>query len=380
MSDGMFHRCASALLVDRDSGSGPSGVVFAIAHAEQVHVTPAGVEDFDSNVPTSTAHTQDIASVSKVLTTLAVLALVGRDRLTLDTTLSHVLGDRGALHSGVTIEDLLRHRSGLREWWPLYLEPNGPDDPVATALSLPPRAPRDSARHYSDLGMLVLGEVIERVTGISFVAAVQELVLGPVGAETVTPAAPAAHLPALSGPEGDAIEHEMVRSGKPYAVGRSGADFPWRTTRLARETADGNAFHAFGGAAGHAGWFSDIDGLLRIASALSDLGRLGIDPATQRSMSIARDAGQSLGVRRYIVRWRGKDRDVLGHPGFTGAFVGASAAFDEEPELRITLLANRLHGVPAPRRDQLVDVEALWRRAVASADAIFNPNMSGIRP
>lgn len=366
-----------ALLTDPCRRQAPSGIVLAIAEGNTVHTAAAGVSDFDSNQPATTAHTQDIASVSKVLTTLTVLALIGRGGLTLDTNLRRLLAARSGRHSDTTIEDLLRHRSGLQAWWPLYLEADAAHDPVGVALALPARAPRDTSRQYSDLAMLVLGDVVERVTGLSFVTAVQELLLAPVKSETVTAAHPAAHLPALSGPDGDEIEREMVRSGHPYPVTPPRADFPWRTGRLTRDVADGNAFHAFGGAAGHAGWFSDVAGLLQVAAVLADPGSIGIDQATRSAMSISRDDGQSLGLRRYTVRWRGKDREVLGHPGFTGAFVGTSPAVGAEPALRIALLANRLHGVPTPPRERLVDTESLWRRAIASADALRTPITSG---
>lgn len=377
MSEALLDPAASGLLPDAESLNGPPGVVLAIADGEHLSLAAAGVEDVDSGVFVTTAHTQDIASVSKVLTTLAVLELIRRGGLTLDASLGRVLGMRSGRYSDATVEDLLRHRAGLRQWWPLYLESTAADDPIGTALALSPCAPRDVERCYSDLGMMVLGEVIERISGTPFVAAVTELVLAPVGAVTVTPGHPAEHLPALSGPEGDAIEREMVRSGEPYPVGLNGAQFAWRTTRVIRDTADGNAFHAFGGTAGHAGWFSDVSGLLRLASALTKTGMTGVDSATRRAMWTTRDSGQGLGVRRYSIMWRGKRRDLLGHPGFTGAFVGASPAVAGEPELRMALLANRLHGAPPPSRHRLVAVDALWRRALSAADSILNPITSG---
>jgi CubicO group peptidase (beta-lactamase class C family) len=377
MSISTLDPAATELLTDPSGRVAPPGIVLAIAEGDTVHTAAAGLSDVDSAEPATAAHAQDIGSVGKVLTTLAVLALVGRGGLALDTDLRRLLGTRSGGHADATVEDLLRHRAGLRPWWPLYLEAGAAEDPIAFALSLPAGAPRDTSRQYSDLGMLVLGEVVERVTGLPFVTAVQHLVLAPARCVTVTPAHPAAHLLALSGPDGDEIEREMVRSGHPYPVTPGGSDFPWRTGRLSRDIADGNAFHVFGGTAGHAGWFSDVSGLLQVATVLADPDSIGIDEATRRTMSISRDDGQSLGVRRYTVRWRGRDRDVLGHPGFTGAFVGTSAAVDGEPTLRVALLANRLHGVPAPARDRLVDVESLWRRAIASADALNTPITSG---
>lgn len=371
---------ATALLSGEAATPAPPAVVVAIAEDDRVHVSSAGVADLDTGELSTPGHTQDIASVSKVITTLAVLVLVSRAGLALDDPLGRIMGRRAGVHADATIDDLLRHRSGMREWWPLYLQPNGSDDPVATALALAPLSRRDTTRRYSDLGMQVLGEVVERVSGTTIAAALRELVLDPLGADTVTPAAPPAGAPVLAGPDGDAIEREMVRTGVPYPVSVEAGDFPWRTHRLDREPADGNAFHAFGGVAGHAGWFADAHGLLRVAAALAEPELIGIDATTGARVASTVDEGQGLGVRRYRVDWRGRERVLLGHPGFTGAFVGALTPVDGGDGLRIALLANRLYGAPAPGRDRLPDVESLWREAIAGAATIMTPTTSGERP
>jgi CubicO group peptidase (beta-lactamase class C family) len=371
---------AADLLVPIDGRTPPAGVVLAVADGERVHVGAAGVADLDAGALVGPRHVQDVASVSKVLTTLAVLALVGRGELTLDSTLHRLLGDRAGVHGATTVEDLLRHRAGLLPWWPLYLEPDAAADPVAHALALPPLRGRDEERTYSDLGMQILGDVVARVAGLPFAAAVTDLVLRPLGATGVTPGAPAEGRPVLAGPDGDAIERDMVRSGVPYPVDRTDEGFAWRTHRIVAEPADGNAFHAFRGAAGHAGWFADVDGLLRIAAAIADPTIVGGDPAGAAALSTTVDPGQGLGLRRYEVRWQGRDRVLLGHPGFTGAFVGATPADDDAPPVRIALLANRLHGRPAPGRDALTDTDILWRTALDAADTIIDPNPSGDRP
>lgn len=367
------------IIAARAAAAAPTGAVLAVAEGDDVRVAAAGVEDLDTLAPVGPRHAQDLASVSKVLTTLAVLGLVGRGALTLDTTLGGLLGARAGDHADATVEDLLRHRGGMAPWWPLYLEPDAADDPVTAALARPPIGRPGGAATYSDLGMMVLGAVVEHVGGAPLPDMVRHLVLEPVGAGTTTPGAPADGVPSLSGPDGDAIEREMVRSGVPYAVTRRDDGFPWRTDRITREPADGNAFHVFRGAAGHAGWFSDVDGLIRIAAALLDPAIVGVDPRTQGALAVARDGSQALGVRRYGFRWRGRDRVLLGHPGFTGAFVGAAPAVADDPPLRFALLANRLHGRPAPGRGRLVDVETLWRTATASADSTWHHDTSGAR-
>ena len=380
MNAGSLAPVVDAIMAHRGDVHAPPAALLAIRVDGETHRAAAGIADLGTGESASPAHAQDLASVSKVLTTLALQVLFSRDQVRPHTRLGEVLGGRAGVHAGATLDQLARHRAGLREWWPLYLEPGAADDPVAAALALPPRCAPDTARHYSDLGMQALGDVIATVSGRDFAEAVRELVLDPLGAATVTPGHPAPGLPVLAGPDGDRIEQEMVRSGEPYPVGVDGEGFPWRQHPLTGEVADGNAFHAFHGVAGHAGWFADLDGLLRVAGAIADPGILGITPPVARDLQTAVDEGQARGLRRYTIVWRGRERLVLGHPGFTGAFLGASPAGPDGPELRVALLANRLHGAPAPTRHQLAPVEPLWRDAMAAADTILNPSSTGGRP
>ncbi|WP_413318983.1 serine hydrolase domain-containing protein [Agrococcus sp. 1P02AA] len=378
MSGALLQPAAEALV--RSSSDGPAmppAAVLAVAEGDDVHVAAAGTADLLRGEAASVAHAQDLASVSKVLTTLAVQALASRGQLTMEATLGEVLGDRAGAHRDASVDDLLRHRSGMRPWWPLYLEPAAAEDPVGAALSLSPIAPRGTERRYSDLGMQALGAVVERVAAMPLARAVGELVLAPLAASSITAGAPAAGAPTLTGPDGDAIERTMVRTGVPYPVDVDDAAFDWRAGPVRRSIADGNAFHAFRGAAGHAGWFGDVEGLLRVAAALADPAAAGIDPQHARGLRVALDPGQGQGVRLFRVSWRGRERTVLGHPGFTGAFVGAAPASAGEPALRIALLSNRLHGRPAPTSDRLVDVERLWRTALGEADTILHPTTGG---
>lgn len=369
-----------ALVSGRHGTHAPPAAVLALAEGGETHTVASGVADLAGGEAATTGHAQDTASVGKVLTTLTLHVLFAQGLLEPADTLGHVLGGRSGRQRDVTLDDLLRHRAGLAEWWPLYLEPGAREDPVATALRRPPRYPRGEGRHYSDLGMQALGAVVAQATGLPFAEAVRALLLEPLGAGSVTPGRPPAGTATLTGPDGDAIEREMVRSGDPYPVTAPVHGFAWRTHPLRDEIADGNAFHAFQGAAGHAGWFADVDGLMRVAGALAVPERVGIDPATAAGLRTVVDAGQGRGVRHYTLRWRGRDRLFLGHSGFTGAFVAASAATADEPELRVALLANRLHGRPAPGRDRLTGVDTLWRESMTRADAILHPISTGGRP
>lgn len=374
---------AAELLVRPRDGYVPPGVALRLAVGEQQHAGAAGLADLDTGAAMTTAHHHDLASVSKVLTALAALVLIARRELRLDATLGELLGAaRAGRHRDRTIEQLLRHRAGMTEWHPLYLEPGAADDPLGAALARPPRYPADAARHYSDLGFMVLGGAIEAIAGGPLAAAIRALLLDPLGLAAIAPGVPAG--PAAAGPDGDAIEREMVRSGVPYPVEVDPDGYPdWRHATLRGEIADGNAFHAFRGAAGHAGWFADPAALLALGQAIAEPERHGLWGAAESAALAAEgpDPGQALGLRRYRAVWDGREREFLGHPGFAGSMLAASpAAGPGAPPLVLALATNRLHGRPAPGRDRLADVERLWRDALALADRALHPSTPGARP
>ncbi|WP_157983809.1 serine hydrolase domain-containing protein [Nesterenkonia muleiensis] len=361
----------------------PPGAVLVVIEGDQRFVSVTGLADIETAEPMTEAHFHDLASVSKVLTTLTLQRLFSDGAAAPGDPLSRFLPEAGT-HGEATLDDLLRHRAGFREWWPLYLMPH--EDPVAAALSLDPRYPRGRGRHYSDLGMQAVGAVISRITGLGFAEAVIELLLEPLGVETVTPGSPPPGAPVTSGQYGDAIERDMVTTSTPHPVDagtQTAAErFPWRRHLIRGEIGDCNAFHAFGTAAGHAGWFADAAGLLRIAEVLANPQKAGIRAETSASLStekdqVAHDQGQGQGVRTYRMQWRGQQRVFLGHPGFTGTFIAAAPAVGEYAQVLSVLLTNRLHGSPVPGRAHLMPVDTMWRTAMAGVHASFHPSRTG---
>ncbi|WP_150461872.1 serine hydrolase domain-containing protein [Nesterenkonia ebinurensis] len=385
---------AAATVAAAADAHSPPGAVFAITEGEQTHYWTSGTADLETAEAMTQAHAHDLASVSKLLTTLTLQRLFTLGELAPQDTLARFFGPVAGAHCEVTVEDLLRHQSGFREWWPMYLSPGRQSSPIPQILEMPARYPRGVEWHYSDLGMQVAGAVAAEVTAQSFSQAVGELLLGPLGIETITPGRPHAGTPVTSGPLGDAIEREMVASNTPYPVDDStktaAADFPWREHQLRGEVADCNAFHAFdaasGQAAGHAGWFGDAAGLLRLGAALAVPENAGISAEQSAQLATAApnspDFGevgfaQGRGARMYQLPWRGEQRTFLAHPGFTGTYLAAAPATPEAPKVISVMLSNRLHGQPPPDRDRLMPVDQMWRRAMASANKTLHQAETG---
>ncbi len=296
----------------------------------------------------------DAGSVTKILaTTAALMALADAGELTVDDPAARYLPVlRG---HPATVADLLEHRAGLWEWWPLYLTATGPDA-VELIGRLPLRYPPGAARHYSDLGLILLGDLVERVTGQALEDAVATLALRPFGLTATSFRTPGPGAPVAASSDGDRIERTMIATGVPYPVTGDPDGFArWRSHVLVGEVNDGNAFHAFGGAAGHAGLFTTAADLIRFARgmrrSLAGDGPVSA-PTARRFVTPGADPVQALGFRRW--------GNIAGHTGFPGVAVG----FDLDRDLAVVMITNRLHADGPPAA-----TEQMWATVLQEAQA-----------
>ena len=300
----------------------------------------------------------DLASVTKAAATAPLLMrLVDAGTLGLDRRLVEVLPEwEGGALEGVTLRQLLTHRAGLWEWRPTYLHARDPEAAIAFVLGLEPRYPPGSLRAYSDLGLMVAGEVVRRATGRDLAGLAGEWLWGPLGLSRTAFRPPVEWRGAVAASSlGDWYERRMIETGRPHPVPERAADFNgWREHRLVGEANDGNAFHSFGGAAGHAGLFSSAFDLAQLGMALGGA-QLSSRAVLDEFMREASDEGQGSVFRTREVAGRA----ALWHPGFTGT------RWLVAPDLGlvIVLLSNRLNveGEPQP-------VDSAWDQIVAMVE------------
>ena len=352
------------MLTPSVAGSAPAGAILSIRSGEEVLTASSGsrelaaVSGIAADLPITADTAFDLASITKVFTTVALMRLVSDGSVALDDPLGRYVPTAGAA-ARASIRSLLLHRAGLWEWWPLYMEAR---DPVAAHRwldGMPLRYPPGEGRHYSDLGFMHLGRVVEAAAGMPLPEAIGELVTVPLGMPA-TRYGGAATGRVAAGSVGDVAEQRMIRTGEPYPVPYSVGDFDgWRTDVVRSAPNDGNAFHALGGVSGHAGLFSTVPDLLSLAAALASARDDLWSPAVAAEFfAQGPDAGQALGFRRYAMRLDGRNAVVVGHPGYTGSVIG----FVPGRDLGVVLATNRLHtlGVPA-----LTD--RLWAIALEAA-------------
>lgn len=289
-----------------------------------------------------TIHTAfDLASVTKVMaTTFAVMTLVQDGALDLDTPVGTYLTDfQGGGKDRITARHLLTHRSGMAQWKPVYYHASDAEQAWEFVRDLPLQWEVDEGRHYSDLGFMTLGRLVEQISGTALPAFLTERLYDPLGLRQTgyLPAPEVDNFAQTS--HGNPFEWRMVHDPDfGYRIeGDADAWNEWRRYPLIGEVNDGNAHHAFGGIAGHAGLFSTASDLNRLLSVLlaggsyqearffdADLVDHFLTPTNDR---------QALG-------WQVPDYvpdSGFAHTGFTGTFVMGV----RDTGLGVMLLTNR---------------------------------------
>jgi CubicO group peptidase (beta-lactamase class C family) len=337
------------LLALGGAGSHPASAIAGVRTAAGTAIAEGGWAQLPAagadGEPMTSETLLDLASVTKVAaTTTLIMRLVADGQLGLQARAHRFLPSfTGAGKDDITVEHLLTHTAGLPAWWPLYFEATDRDGALARAQALPLDSRPGTAWRYSDLGLILAGRIVERVTSLSLAEGFRQLVAQPLGLAARYGPVPAGQ--AAASADSDACEFGMVAAGQPYAVPFTVGQFPgWRDRLLRGEVNDGNAAHALAGVAGHAGLFAGVGDLLRLGAALR-----GGDfvPATVLARFAAPSPvhhEQAVGFRRTAVPAGGGTLTLLYHGGFTGTYL----AFGLEDELVVGGGAMRLHGTLGP--------------------------------
>ena len=193
--DAFFQEVDAALrgLVDDPLRPLASLSVLAIRAGQVVHEAHFGQRSLERDLPADGRTLYRIASISKLVTALAVMQQVEAGRLDLDADVGEALGFalRHPAHPGraITPRMLMSHTSSLRD--PDDLLPFSPGQPLQGALAGPqaarwwaPEAARGPGAgwfHYANINQVVLGTALERLTGRCFDEHVRAQVLEPLG-------------------------------------------------------------------------------------------------------------------------------------------------------------------------------------------------------
>lgn len=279
----------------------------------------------------------DLASITKVFsTTTLIIRAIESQLLNLSDTLSKFMPEwKITDKSNITVEDLLRHESGLEEWRPFYISCHSPEEVLEKIRETPLKYQSKREFHYSDLNFIVLGEILKKIFARSLSETFEEEIVKPLALTQTRFSSPVDLKNVVATSIGDSIERKMVRTKKPYDVPEAEESFAgWRDYVLSGEINDGNSFHIFSGEAGHAGLFSSLSDINTFTQGvISGF----IEPKRLAEFSRPRNSDrQGIGFRRFKMS---DGEFAIGHFGFTGT----GFAIRQDLAKGWVYLSNRLH-------------------------------------
>jgi uncharacterized protein YbbC (DUF1343 family) len=274
----------------------------------------------------------DLASVSKVITATSVMQLLERRRkgLTLETPVSRHLRvvdvpDKRA----ITVEQLLLHTSGLHSVVWRGPETDGRDAIFRRIQRSRLRATPGTRFRYSDIGYILLGELVGKVSGLGLAGHTRKRLFQPLG---------------MCDTGYNPIKHRRGRLVSHWPEGgKEGQVYDPLAARLA-------------GVAGHAGLYSTLDDLARFGQALLNggalegrrvLSRASVEQMIRGHRLPASRSRRGLGWQlnlRQVGSTRQLSRRAYGHGGYTGS----NLWIDPQHELVLVLLTNRTRITPLP--------------------------------
>jgi CubicO group peptidase (beta-lactamase class C family) len=295
---------------------------WAVRYSAYDAETDRGVElPPKARVPTTVDTPFDLASLTKLFTAVAAVQQIERGTLGIDARVGAYLPEfRAAARHGITVRQLLTHTSGLRPELPLYDCADDAERMEMLRAEAPVGVP--GTYTYSDLNLLLLQFVLERITGRTLDVLIHDGITRPLGM-----------LCTGFGPSPGAAATEYQR--RPWAKADRGM--------LRGVVHDENAW-ALGGIAGHAGLFAtarDLAVFCRTLLAGGSYGPARILGADFVELLLA-PPGLGFAVDQPWFMGELAGRGAAGHTGFTGT----SLVLDPATDTFVVLLANTVH----PRR------------------------------
>lgn len=272
----------------------------------------------------------DLASLTKpFVTASSVMALVEQGAVELDAPAWRYLSElKSADKRAITVRELLLHTSGLPRVNALSRYGQGRSQAIRAIAEEPLIATPGSRFEYSDLGFILLGELVARVSGVPLDEYAQTRLFRPL---------------ALSDTQFNPPLSESLRS----------APTEERDELVIRGVVDDPRSYRLGGVAGHAGVFSTVHDVSRFAQMLLRRGELdGVRVLQEDTVARMLDPRRAGGVKRTLgfdvespyAHGRGQlfSERAIGHGGYTGT----SLWLDPKQDVFVVILSNRVHSGP----------------------------------
>ncbi|MEP6766384.1 MAG: serine hydrolase domain-containing protein [Gemmatimonadaceae bacterium] len=310
----------------------------------------AGKLDADDSTRPTEYTVWDLASMSKLVgTTSAMLQLVASKRVVVDSPVVQYLPSwKGAGTDRITVRQLLTHSAGLVADLPLYTQAANDTAALLMIYGATPTTTPGTHYVYSDVGFILLGRMIQNITGQSLDQYTAQNVFNPLNMSDTRYLPPASWLPRIAPTEID----------------------PWRGRHIRGEVHDENA-SKLGGVAGHAGLFSSARDLSRFAELYLSGGELEGQRIFDTSTLLEFIKVQDTTVSHRALGWETANgansagtrlsKLSFGHTGFTGT----SLWMDPTRNIFVLLLSNRVN--PTRANTKIGAVRIALANAVVAA-------------
>ena len=306
------------------------GASIAVLYKDDVVFHKAfGTLTYDRHSPPAyTSTIYDLASLTKpIVTTSIIMQLNERGSLDIDAPVSRYIPEFSINGKGnVTIKNLLLHNSGLIAHRFFIKTCRTADEVLQSICNESLAYPTGTRTAYSDLGFVILGTIIERVTGKTLEENFQERFSQPLDMQSTMFNPP------------DSLHSKIAPTEK---------DKSWTLPKPRPLVHDHNTA-LLGGAAGHAGLFSTTGDLLRFVAMLMQEGQYNgstfFRPSTLRYFTQRHSESRALGWDLRSLNGRSSSgkyfsANSYGHLGYTGT----SIWIDPEKDLAVIALTNRVH-------------------------------------
>lgn len=300
-----------------------------------------------ARLPTRPNTVFDLASLTKLFTATVAMQQVEAGLLDLDAPVAEQLpefAEGGKEH--LTTRQLLTHTSGLEWWLPLWRDWPDRESRIRAALTNPPATEPGTTFVYSDLNLITVGVLLEKLGGTTLDMLVRDNITGPLGMSDTGFVTQLGHI----APERFAATEIEQDTGRGLVRGGVHDENAW----------------SLGGVAGHAGIFSTASDLLRFARVfIGDEPRIlskdsVIAMTTNLNENLPDDAhglGFEIDQPRYMGELSGPR--AIGHTGFTGT----SLVADMESGALAILLTNAVH--PHRPETSINALRAQWATGAA---------------
>jgi CubicO group peptidase (beta-lactamase class C family) len=285
--------------------------------------------DDSGEVTTETLY--DIASVTKVAaTTVTAMKLYEQNKIKLDIPIKSYLPEfQGGMKDSVTLRHLFTHSAGVHWWADLWNQAKNKEEALKYIYQLPLDYTPGDSMIYSDLGIIMIGEILRTVTGKSIDQLATEMIYKPMAMKNTMYNPPRSLLSRIAPTEiGGSMNRGLING----------------------DVHDENTYF-FNGISSHAGIFSTAEDLAALAQMLINGGiynhhrffsprtikywttRQEIPPGSRRALGWDTPADEKSSAGDYF------SKGSFGHLGFTGT----SFWVDPNRQIAIVLLTNRVH-------------------------------------